>query len=641
MFSTFKYGNTALHIAAEADDQAIATLLLDNECDQNIRNKHGKKPSEVAIGFEMTQLLKDYESRLPGLPIEVKKLDKNSAHIFSSLLGEESYLHFESRVMLAGEQGTGKTTIARHLVGKQPTRYRKSTDGIELYNGLSYFDRETKEWLGGQQDFSLEEITVCRSLLRADVTTQKQHVPSADTTPTSPNISDVTEEASMSANEEWLKQKSNESKLCNETLSTEYVMTEAVKAKKLPEPQFQTVPGCANSLAISMEKKLPGHVAVQKEREDNDDIYESDEKGVIRSLERQSVISEFDGESSDTRNDLVVLDYTTESQTSDITKYRQIHEPSFDEYKPMEDSLDASLKSGFTSDLHINTVTKPGIIARLKRVFGITKQVKEVKISITKKSFLEKSSKVGKKKLHNRKIAPIIIWDFGGQDVFYSTHQTFLTYRAIYIIVLDGSRKLDDPCQYEQYLPGKSGHKTSRDGTLLTYDRWGIDQPMNTKTYRCVRLSKDLREFESDECDTKRNFLCSDNGAELSSQPTSEPLITEILKSKPTIKHSTENDISSTPRTTEKITFPPVTTHKTDVSSAGLSSQPKSEPTVKQSTSTQTSTDDITSLSPLGLQTSENDISSTPMTTENEMVPLVSTQRTDVSSMDKNTVHCF
>lgn len=73
---------------------------------------------------------------------------------------------------------------------------------------------------------------------------------------------------------------------------------------------------------------------------------------------------------------------------------------------------------------------------------------------------------------------------------------------------------------------------------------------------------------------------------------------------------------------------------------AGLSSQPKSEHTVKQSSSTQTSTDDITSLSPMGLQTSGNNISSTPMTTANEMIHLVSTQRTDVSSMDKNTIPC-
>lgn len=53
--------------------------------------------------------------------------------------------------MLAGEQGTGKTTIARYLVGKTPTRFRMSTDGIELYNGLSFMDRESKEWIDGHK----------------------------------------------------------------------------------------------------------------------------------------------------------------------------------------------------------------------------------------------------------------------------------------------------------------------------------------------------------------------------------------------------------------------------------------------------------------------------------------------------------
>ncbi|CAG2218848.1 LRRK2 [Mytilus edulis] len=90
-------------------------------------------------------------------------------------------------------------------------------------------------------------------------------------------------------------------------------------------------------------------------------------------------------------------------------------------------------------------------------------------------------SKVGKKMLHNKKIAPVIIWDFGGQDVFYSTHQTFLTYRALYMIVLDGSRKLDDPCPHKTYLPGKSGDKTARDylrfwiNTIVTYCKGSVE----------------------------------------------------------------------------------------------------------------------------------------------------------------------
>jgi hypothetical protein len=109
-----------------------------------------------------------------------------------------------------------------------------------------------------------------------------------------------------------------------------------------------------------------------------------------------------------------------------------------------------------------SVVRTPSIIDSFKSFFGVKKEVNEIKISVTQEKFLKKSWKVGKKKLHQRKIVPVIIWDFGGQDVFYSTHQTFLTYRAIYMLVLDGSRTLDEPCPFEQYLPGKGGAKTQR-----------------------------------------------------------------------------------------------------------------------------------------------------------------------------------
>jgi GTPase SAR1 family protein len=80
-----------------------------------------------------------------------------------------------------------------------------------------------------------------------------------------------------------------------------------------------------------------------------------------------------------------------------------------------------------------SVVRKPSIFDGLKSFFGVRKEVKEIKISVTPEEFLRKAWKVSEKELHRRKIVPVIIWDFGGQDVFYSTHQTFLTYRAIYI----------------------------------------------------------------------------------------------------------------------------------------------------------------------------------------------------------------
>jgi hypothetical protein len=116
-----------------------------------------------------------------------------------------------------------------------------------------------------------------------------------------------------------------------------------------------------------------------------------------------------------------------------------------------------------------SVVRKPSIIDSFKSFFRVKKKVNEIKISVTQEEFLRKSWKVGKKKLHRRKIVPVIIWDFGGQNVFYSTHQTFLTYRAIYMLVLDGSRTLDERCPFEQYLPGKGGDKTQRGRSLFLY----------------------------------------------------------------------------------------------------------------------------------------------------------------------------
>ncbi|VDI02704.1 Hypothetical predicted protein, partial [Mytilus galloprovincialis] len=304
--------------------------------------------------------------------------------------------------------------------------------------------------------FSLEEITVSRSLLRHDKQTQNMQV--ANTTSTSPDISDVKKNPSLSASKEELKHVSNESQLFDATSSKESFVTESAKVKQMPDPRLPTLTDYAGSLAIGMKKKLSGHVSGEKlEKVENDDTYESGVQGEPLTSKWQAGRFDFDGKSSDglrTMNNLVAQNYTAEN-----------------------DSRDYSLKTG---DLIIETVTETGIIRKLKKIFGITKKVKEVKVSITKETFLEKSSKVGKKRLYNKKIAPIIIWDFGGQDVFYSTHQTFLTYRAIYIIVLDGSRTLDDPCPYEHYLPGKSGHKTSRDyllfwiNTIVTYCKGSI-----------------------------------------------------------------------------------------------------------------------------------------------------------------------
>lgn len=89
-------------------------------------------------------------------------------------------------------------------------------------------------------------------------------------------------------------------------------------------------------------------------------------------------------------------------------------------------------------------------------------QESNVEIKINKDRLLRKTVKACKRHLHKGNKAPVFVWDFGGQDVFYTTHQTFLTYRGIYIIVFDGSRDLDDLAPGTESLPGCSGRLTTR-----------------------------------------------------------------------------------------------------------------------------------------------------------------------------------
>ena len=64
------------------------------------------------------------------------------------------------------------------------------------------------------------------------------------------------------------------------------------------------------------------------------------------------------------------------------------------------------------------------------------------------------------------------LWDFDGQQIYYTSHQTFLNERAIYVLTVDMSKSLDEVIPTEIEVPKwkESGSpKTSR-GTWLF--RW-------------------------------------------------------------------------------------------------------------------------------------------------------------------------
>ncbi|XP_071181289.1 uncharacterized protein [Mytilus edulis] len=586
-----------------------------------------------------------------GLPAEIKALDKDSAKVFTHLLEEESYPHFESRVMLAGEQGTGKTTIARYLIGKGPTRVRKSTDGIGLYTGLSYIDRETEEWLEGKQDFSLEELTISRSLrqkpldiptsslstgLSTDLSKQcneslvegatvqfnEQHVDFREknekqdvaveriqdnsrsraqgnwdklkqiigddrpitnvlldlhNTKDDPNIEKPVAKVHLSPekipvqNVHFDLQKQQDHSLAKITVLHDFPLDsektkciskgeklapyvpcdlhkqqgnqknlvqnmpldlikqpyldkkvgpkvdkdkpELLHLEEIPIPNIQfdsdtPLRKCRDEPFFVDEQNRDYHdyrpmptIAFPKENQDQvlqDDVPQYIDPYKTRTMASNPIISS--DQPNYSHEDTQCKEFEEVIENIPITVHKESKEYGQNQGQTLDLSETKHTSSPEDLSMHaakgqiktlahlsevdqtasslshsVESITNPGIITKLKRLFRVSKEVKEIKISITEAHILKQSLKVGKKMLHQRHIAPVIIWDFGGQDIFYSTHQSFLSYRAIYLIVLDGSRTLDDPCQFEQYLPGKSGPKTARDylqfwiNTIVTY----------------------------------------------------------------------------------------------------------------------------------------------------------------------------
>ena len=61
------------------------------------------------------------------------------------------------------------------------------------------------------------------------------------------------------------------------------------------------------------------------------------------------------------------------------------------------------------------------------------------------------------------------LWDFGGQQIYYTSHQTFLNERAIYVLTVDMSKPLDEVIPTEIEVPKweESGSPNTARGTRL------------------------------------------------------------------------------------------------------------------------------------------------------------------------------
>ncbi|VDH96236.1 Hypothetical predicted protein [Mytilus galloprovincialis] len=86
---------------------------------------------------------------------------------------------------------------------------------------------------------------------------------------------------------------------------------------------------------------------------------------------------------------------------------------------------------------------------------------------MTKKEMRKKMEKVLKTDKYQMKVGRLIFWDFGGQYVYYTTHQTFMTYRALFLVVFDGSKGLNEEILDVLCFPGQ--HMTPTPAVFLLH----------------------------------------------------------------------------------------------------------------------------------------------------------------------------
>ncbi|XP_076116577.1 uncharacterized protein LOC143084044 [Mytilus galloprovincialis] len=91
----------------------------------------------------------------------------------------------------------------------------------------------------------------------------------------------------------------------------------------------------------------------------------------------------------------------------------------------------------------------------------------KMRTRMTKEEIRRKMEKVLKSGKYKMKVGRLIFWDFGGQYVYLTTHQTFMTFRALFLVVFDGSKDLHEQVPDVMCFPGQ--HMTPTPAVFLQY----------------------------------------------------------------------------------------------------------------------------------------------------------------------------
>jgi hypothetical protein len=146
----------------------------------------------------------------------------------------------------------------------------------------------------------------------------------------------------------------------------------------------------------------------------------------------------------------------TTTATEDTTSKR--HQPVEAIPKEKDIKLPTMVSTETTQPAKIDEKINPEKIVKSKHVK--TSKPEKMKSKMTRKEIKKQMENVLERGDYIMKVGRLIFWDFGGQCVYYTTHQTFMTYRALFLVVFDGSKDLYDEVSDVLCFPGQHGTPT-------------------------------------------------------------------------------------------------------------------------------------------------------------------------------------
>ncbi|XP_063419351.1 uncharacterized protein LOC134702299 [Mytilus trossulus] len=157
----------------------------------------------------------------------------------------------------------------------------------------------------------------------------------------------------------------------------------------------------------------------------------------------------------------------SQRQTKTPEKQESVAKPADSQNKEDTNSQksDASKSPSFPVDLSDGPSSQPQAAQSVSPQTSSSESKKQqmktkIKTKMTKKEIRKRMEKVLKTGKYKMKVGRLIFWDFGGQYVYYTTHQTFMTYRALFLVVFDGSKRLNEVIPDVLCFPGQHMNPT-------------------------------------------------------------------------------------------------------------------------------------------------------------------------------------